>query len=118
MPFNDFTEMPVWQLAMEIAEDVFHLTEQLPRKEDYGLTSQLRNAALSISSNIAEGFGRRGSADKRRFYDFARSSGHETRNQIIYGQRVKYFTESECNPINTKIARVIHDLNKISRSLK
>jgi four helix bundle protein len=50
--------MPVWQHAMEIAERVFSATEHLPKKEDYGLTSQVRRSALSISANLAEGFGR------------------------------------------------------------
>ena len=70
MPYTDFTEMPVWNTAIDIAEDIFHLTARLPRKEDYSLTSQLRRAALSISANIAEGFGRRGTPDKRKFYDY------------------------------------------------
>ena len=59
MPYNSFEEMPVWQKAMDMAVDVFELTEQLPRKEDYGLTSQMRRSGLSVPGNIAEGFGRR-----------------------------------------------------------
>lgn len=51
--YKDFTEMPVWKTAMDFAVDVFQLTEDLPRNEDYGLTSQLRRASLSISNNIA-----------------------------------------------------------------
>ncbi|MDD5541522.1 MAG: four helix bundle protein, partial [Candidatus Marinimicrobia bacterium] len=50
--------MPVWREAIEIAESFFNLTSKLPRKEDYGLTSQMRRSALSISANIAEAFGR------------------------------------------------------------
>ncbi len=61
---SDFTEMPVWQKAMDIAEICFDISENLPRKEDYALTSQLRRSAESISSNIAEGFGRRTSKTK------------------------------------------------------
>ena len=72
--FKDFTEMPVWQKAMEIAVECFFLSERLPRKEDYGLTSQLRRSAESISANIAEAFGRRRSnKDKSRVYDISRS---------------------------------------------
>jgi four helix bundle protein len=48
--------MPVWQKAIDLAEQVFAITEPLPRKEDYGLTSQIRRSALSVSANIAEGF--------------------------------------------------------------
>lgn len=54
---KDFTEMPVWQKAMDIAEKCFNLSENLPQKEDYALTSQLRRSAESISSNIAKVLG-------------------------------------------------------------
>ena len=55
--FKSFREMPVWQEAMDVAEVVFKLSETFPKKEDYGLTSQLRRAALSISANVAEAYG-------------------------------------------------------------
>lgn len=67
MPYNDFTEMPVWQKANEIAGDIYKLTEALPKREDYALCSQLRNAAVSIAGNIAEGFGRGHKKDKNKF---------------------------------------------------
>jgi len=54
-----FEEMPVWKEAIDLASDIYQLTETLPKKEDYGLISQLRRAALSVSANIAEGFGRK-----------------------------------------------------------
>jgi four helix bundle protein len=88
--FKDFTEMPVWQKAMEIAVECFFLSERLPRKEDYGLTSQLRRSAESISANIAETFGRRSNKDKSRVYDISRSEAFETKNHLIYGNKVQY----------------------------
>ena len=57
MSYISFEEMPVWKKAMELAIKVFELTEKLPRKEDYGLTSQIRRSTLSISGNIGEGSG-------------------------------------------------------------
>ena len=56
MGFNSFEEMPVWKKAMELAVGVYKLTEKLHRKEDYGLTSQIRRSVLSIPANIAEGY--------------------------------------------------------------
>lgn len=111
--YKDFTEMPVWQKAMEIAVGCYHLTERLPRKEDYGLTSQLRRSAESISSNIAEEFGRRSNKDKSRVYDIARSEAFETKNHLIYGNLVGYFEEQEKNELLEKLNEVIHELNKI-----
>ncbi len=60
--------MPAWQKAMDLAVKIFKLIEKLPRKKDYGLTSQIRRSALSISGNLAEGFGRMHTKDKLNFY--------------------------------------------------
>lgn len=115
--YNDFTEMPVWQKAMDLAVDGFLISESLHKKEDYALTSQLRRAAESISGNIAEGFGRRTNKDKCRFYDIARGSAFETKSHLIYGKRVKYFDTENIEILNKKIDEVIHELNKINNSL-
>lgn len=114
---TDFTEMPVWQKSMDIAEKCFLISENLPRKEDYALTSQLRRSAESISANIAEGFGRRTNKDKSRFYDIARGSSFETKSHLIYGTRVKYFVLDDYNEIKNLIEEVIHELNKITNYL-
>ena len=105
--------MPVWQKAMEIAVECFFLSERLPRKEDYGLTSQLRRSAESISANIAEAFGRRTNKDKSRVYDISRSEAFETKNHLIYGCKVNYFTEKECKDLLEKIDNAIYEINKI-----
>ncbi|WP_293297951.1 four helix bundle protein, partial [Pedobacter sp. UBA4863] len=66
--YKDFTEMPVWKLAMDYAVSIFELSANLPKQEDYALTSQIRRAALSIADNLAEGFGRETAKDKKKFY--------------------------------------------------
>ena len=71
MLYNDFTEMPVWQKADEIVGEVYKLTETFPKREDYALCGQLRDAAISIAGNIAEGFGRGHKKDKINFYFFS-----------------------------------------------
>lgn len=111
--YKDFTEMPVWQRAMDIAIECYFLSERLPRKEDYGLTSQLRRSAESISANIAEAFGRRTNKDKSRVYDISRSEAFETKNHLLYGSRVNYFTDEEVNNILQEIDIIIYELNKI-----
>jgi len=80
--YKSFKDMPIWLEAMEIAEKVFKLTDKLPRKEDYGFTSQIRRAGLSISANIAEAYGRNHTADKINFYYFARGSVTETQSHL------------------------------------
>ncbi len=95
MAYNSFEEMPVWQKAMDLAVDIFKLTDKLPKKEDYGLTSQIRRSALSVPGNISEGFGRKHTKDKLLFYYDSRGSLTETKNHLIYGHRVEYFNDSE-----------------------
>jgi four helix bundle protein len=68
--YHNFSDMPVWQRAMNLAVEVFNISSKLPRSEDYGLTSP----ANSVSANISEGFGRNTNKDKSQFYIIARGS--------------------------------------------
>lgn len=110
--------MPVWKKAMELAKRVFLLTERLPRKEDYGLTSQLRRSALSVSGNLAEGFGRQHTKDKLNFYYAARGSLAETKNYLIYGQEVGYFAQNDCGIAMRLVDAVWKEINALIRSLR
>src|SRR5574342_635788 len=97
MAYESFEDMTVWQKGMELAQGVYLMTERLPKKEDFGLTSQIRRSALSVSGNIAEGFGRKHTKDKLQFYYASRGSLLETKNALIYGHRVGYFSEVVCD---------------------
>ena len=112
MPYNHFTEMPVWQLADEIVGDIYRLTEALPKREDYALCSQLRDAAVSITGNIAEGFGRGHKKDKINFYLYSRGSSFEVQSHLLSGKTAGYFTHIQINPVNEKLFRVIEALIK------
>ena len=116
--YTDFTQMPAWQNAMDVAVEVFYISESLPRKEDYALTSQIRRSAESISSNISEGFGRGGDKEKVMFYRFARGSANETKNHLIYGHRVQYFESEKSTALISKIENLVHELNKIIKTLE
>jgi four helix bundle protein len=116
--YKDFSETSFWKHAIEIANEVFLMTNSLPRKEDYGLTSQLRRAAVSISANIAEAFGRSSSADKNKFYDYARGSAFETKSLLLYGVKVNYFEKADTVKLIELIELTIHDINKVKKKLK
>lgn len=115
--YNSFEDMPVWQKSMQLAEDVHRISSTLPKSEDYGLTSQIRRSALSISANLAEGFGRGTSKDKANFYRYSRGSALETKNHLIYGCRVKYFNENEISSFFREIEEIIFEINKILKFL-
>ena len=110
--------MPIWGVAMGVAEEIFLLTEKLPKKEDYGLTSQIRRSGLSISANIAEAFGREHRADKINFYIYARGSLTETQSHLEYGKRVKYFEQNKCAKLDEKLANLHKDINKVVKTLR
>jgi four helix bundle protein len=116
MLYSSFEDMPVWQKGMELAERVFALTETLPKKEDYGLTSQIRRSALSVPGNIAEGFGRKHTKDKLNFYYMSRGSLAETKSHLIYGFKVGYFQESDLSELMELTANIWEELNKLINS--
>ena len=118
MEYNSFEDMPVWQKAMDLAVRIYNLTERLPRKEDYGLTSQIRSSGLSISGNISEGFGRKHTNDKLKFYYNARGSLAETKNHLIYGERVGYFDKIEYQDLSNLIDDIWKELNMLISSMQ
>ena len=115
--YNSFEDMPVWRKAMDLAVGIFGLTERLPRKEDFGLVSQIRRSGLSVSGNIAKGFGKRYTKDKIRFYYHARGSLAETKSHLIYGFRVKYFKESEFEEFSGLLQETWRELNLLISSM-
>jgi four helix bundle protein len=79
---KSFRDLKVWQRSMEMAAAVYRMTQGFPREEIYGLTSQMRRAAVSIPSNIAEGHGRLGTREYRQFLGIARGSNFELQTQL------------------------------------
>jgi len=79
---KSFRDLLVWQKAMQLAVSIYRLTQDFPRDELYGLTGQIRRAAVSIPSNIAEGHGRMGTGEYRQFLGIARGSNFELQTQI------------------------------------
>jgi len=104
--------------SYEFSIKIFDLTKKLPRKEDFGLTSQIRRSGLSVSGNLAEGFGRKHSKDKLNFYYNSRGSLSETKNHMIYGHRTGYFTQKEFTENISLIEEIWKELNSLIASLK
>lgn len=85
-----FEEVNLWRKAHEWVLDVYRFTESFPKHELFGLTSQLRRAAVSVPANFAEGFKKNGRADKVRFYNIAQGSLEESRYYLILARDLKY----------------------------
>ncbi len=89
----DYKNLIVWNKAMELTEEVYAVTSEFPKQETYGLTNQMRRAAVSVPSNIAEGSRRKGN-DTRQFLRVAYGSGAELETQLELSKRLKLATRS------------------------
>ncbi len=87
---QSFRELTVWQRAMELTVAIYRLTQTFPREEQYGLTSQIRRAAVSIPSNIAEGQGRTSAGEFRQFLGIARGSTCEVETQLEIARALSF----------------------------
>jgi four helix bundle protein len=116
--FKSFTDMKVWQLAHRLSIVIFKLTLNLPKSEDYALTSQIRRSSNSVSANISEAFGRSKKNDKNYFYTISRGSAYETQNHLLYGKGVGYFDAIQTETLFEEYSELIHQLNKIMKSLE
>jgi four helix bundle protein len=89
-PAKSFEDLLVWQKAHQLVLAVYRETQAFPKCETYGLSSQFRRAAVSIAANVAEGFKKRGKADKLRFLNIAQGSLEETRYYVILSRDLEY----------------------------
>jgi four helix bundle protein len=95
MAATSFQELEVWKKAHAMVLAIYRLTSKFPREELFGLTSQLRRAAVSVPANIAEGFVKRGVSDKLRFYNISQGSLEECRYYLILSRDLDYGQTAE-----------------------
>jgi four helix bundle protein len=106
----------VWQKSVNLAKDIYELTEKFPKTEIYGLVSQIRRAVISISSNIAEGCARQSSKEKIQFFFVARGSLSEIDSQIEISKELNYISEQDKYKILDKINEVNRLLNGLIKA--
>ncbi len=85
-----YRDLIVWQCAVQMTVELYRLTDTFPRQEMYGLTSQMRRAAVSIASNIAEGWGRQSDGEYKQFLGIARGSNMELQTQLIIAGKLGF----------------------------
>jgi four helix bundle protein len=116
---SSFRDLQVWQRGISLCEDVYESTSSFPSEERFGLTSQMRRAAVSIPSNIAEGHGRNTDAELARFAGIAIGSSLELETQLEICVRVGYLTPSDAEKLMDEcqqIAKMLFGLCKTLRS--
>ena len=118
MKVTSFRDLVVWQKAMLLVESVYSLTRQFPEDEKFGLTSQIRRAAVSIPSNIAEGQGRYHTSDYIRFLTIARGSLHEVDTQFEIALRLGFLSPNDAQEVISLLHETGRLLNGLIQSLR
>ncbi len=116
-----FQELIVWQKAHKLVLEIYKITKQFPKEEIYGLTSQMRRAAVSIAANIAEGYRKKGKLDKARFMNISEGSLDETKYYIILSRDLDYINleYDKLYDLSEEVSRLLNAYsNAIRASIK
>lgn len=115
---KSFTNLNAWKEGHKLVIEIYQITKNFPKEELFGLTNQMKRAAVSITSNISEGFSRQSFKEKIQFYSIARGSVTEIQNQLLIAKDVKYFTADKFNKV-AKQTVIVHKLiNGLIKYLK
>ncbi|HEU4763923.1 MAG TPA: four helix bundle protein [Gemmatimonadales bacterium] len=114
---GDFHELEAWRDAVDLAVAVYRVSGRLPSVERFGLTSQLRRAAVSISANIAEGCGRTGDRQLGHFLRIARGSASEVESLLVLCVRLELLTREDVLPVREQVDRISRRLTALLRRL-
>lgn len=115
-PAKTFEDLIVWQKAHELTLDVYRVTRSFPKEEMFGLTSQIRRAAVSAPSNIVEGFNRYGNADKAKFYNYSEASLEEVRYQLLLPHDLEYADTTALQDKAKEVKRILHSYSENVRN--
>jgi|SRR3989344_55706 len=111
---RDYRDLIVWQKGIDLVVIMYEQTEQFPKSEIFGLTSQMRRAAVSIPSNIAEGSRRSSQKESERFYQIALGSGAELETQIEIVKRLPFSKTISFTKAATLLDEIVRMLNKLA----
>lgn len=117
---TSFTDLIAWKKGHELVLIIYKITNNFPKEEIFGLTNQLRRAAISFTSNIAEGFSRNSYKEKSQFYSISLGSLTEIQNQLLVAKDINYITNIEFNKLadqTIEISKITNGLIKKSKSL-
>jgi len=114
---HKFRELKVWQRAMEFTTAIYQVSASFPHAEQFGLTSQIRRAAISIPLNIAEGAGADSNAEFRRFLSYALRSAYEVMTALEIAQRLAYCSSEQVQELLGEVDEIAAMIVGLSRSL-
>lgn len=115
---KEFTDLEAWKMAHELTLAIYRLSQSFPKEEMYGVTSQIRRSAVSVSANIAEGFSRYHFNDKIKFYYNARGSAAETQSLLCLAKDLKYLNNKDFAVLFQSAKNVGMLINGLIRSIE
>jgi four helix bundle protein len=118
MYIKTYKELIVWQKSILLVKEIFLITDKFPKTETYGIVAQMRRAAVSIPSNIAEGYGRKSIKDYTRFYAIAYGSSLELETQLIIAKELHFLTETNFINAEQLLEEVLKMLNTMTTKMK
>ncbi len=110
---KSFTDLKVWQESHKLSLEIYKITKKFPSDEVYGLSSQMRRCSVSVTSNLAEGFGRSSSKDREHFYVMSDGSLYELKSQLILAKDLRYINKDQFEAI----AKITNDAHKLLHGL-
>lgn len=111
-PAKSFQDLIVWQKVHNLVLAIYKFSENFPKSETYGLTSQLRRSAVSVPANIAEGFKKKGKRDKLRFLNIAQGSLEETRYYLILARDLRYGDLADLMKLVEEVGKLLGGYSK------
>lgn len=117
MDFRPHRRLDVWKKSMKFTQEIYGITSAFPKREEYGLVSQMRRAAVSIPSNLAEGAGRKGSKEFKQFLNIAQGSISELDTQIELSFMLGYIEAEKHGELTDGLTNISKMLYGLSRSL-
>ncbi|OGV91969.1 hypothetical protein A3A66_04575 [Microgenomates group bacterium RIFCSPLOWO2_01_FULL_46_13] len=118
MSINSYKDLKVWQRSMELVEEIYKLTAKMPKSETYGLSIQMRRAAISIPSNIAEGYRRQSQGAYHQFLLIANGSAAELETQLELVKRLPHTFHLDTTKANELLLEVLKMLNVLIRKVQ
>ena len=111
---HKYKELEIWKRAIDLTVDVYDLTKNFPEDEKFGLTSQIKRAAVSVPSNIAEGAGRNSNKEFNQFLGISTGSLFEVETQLIIAERLNFLTSDQTEKVLQKSDEIV----RMTKSLK
>lgn len=115
---TSYKDLIVWQKSILLVKAIYKVTEDFPASEIYGLVSQMRRSAISIPSNIAEGYGRKSSKEFAQFYAIAYGSALELETQLIIAIELRFISDDKASIARGLLDEVLRMLNSLTRKMR